>query len=89
MNKKILPVTLAIIAGLAAMIWYIYSGQATMDKTIRELDQDENVETVQAPDSKTVKITCKNGESYEIIFTKNQDDYSDLVFNACGPDGVM
>lgn len=89
LNKNLIPLFIAIGIGLAAMAYYIWSGRSSYDLNVRGLAQEENIQSVGSVDAKKIAIRCKNGENYEITFKKDQGDYADLVFNACGPEGAL
>jgi hypothetical protein len=96
-NKYAKPVVIALAIAIAVTAWYFLSGKASFNNEIRTLEKDKNVENVtienqanekqQSQQGQTIKITCKNGESYQIMFTEAQNNYEDLVFNMCGPEG--
>jgi len=83
--KKWMPVILAITIAAIALVWYMLSGRSSLDLNVREIVNKGNdeIEEINATDSEKVQITCKNGEKYEISFTKGQDNYDELIFNAC------
>jgi len=89
LNKNLIPVFIALGIALLAVIWYVWSGRGSYDLNVRGLGVEGNVKTVEASDPKKITIKCKNGENYEISFKEDQSDYSDLVFNACGPEGTQ
>ena len=70
---------------------YITTGQGSIDLNKRELKQSKeikNIQTEEKNNKKILKITCKNGETYEIQFNKTTTNYNDLIFNYCGEEGV-
>lgn len=88
-NKNWIPFLIAIAIGLIAVIYYIASGRGSLDLNTRELIKSDQVSEVNTSDPKKIKVTCKNGESYEIVFRQEQQTYDDLIFNACGAEGTQ
>lgn len=87
MNNKLIPLILALSIAFLAAGFYILSGRSGLDLVTRQLKSDQQIESVEVNDQKRITISCKNGESYQIIFTQAYTDYSDLIFNNCGPEG--
>lgn len=88
-NKNWSPFFIAIAIAIIAVIYYIMSGRSSLDVNTRELSQNKEIKEVNAMDPQKIKIACKNGESYEIVFRQEQQNYDDLIFNACGPEGAQ
>jgi len=93
MNKNNLkqwaPFIIAVAIGLVVAIYYVMSGRSNLELNVRELEKASTVENVSIPDDTKVVVKCKNGESYEIIFKKNQTDYQGLVYDKCGEEGAL
>lgn len=70
-------------------MWYVGSGRGSLDKSARELANDEDVTAIDTTNPERIAITCKNGEKYEIVFTEGESNYDDLIFNACGEEGAL
>ena len=89
--KSKIPLIIALSVSIIIAGWYIFSGKSSLDLNTRELQKTGDVKEIQenrgANGSKTITIKCKNGESYEIVFTQDHQNYDDLVFNACGIEG--
>ena len=88
-TKEQAPFFIALAFGVIALLVYIFTGRGSYDTGVRELTKQPSIETIDATDSKNIKITCKSGENYEITFKEDQQNYEDLIFNACGPDGTQ
>lgn len=88
-TKEQAPFFIALTFGVIALLVYIFTGRGSYDTGVRELTKQPSIETIDATDSKNIKITCKSGENYEITFKEDQQNYEDLIFNACGPDGTQ
>jgi hypothetical protein len=88
-TKEQAPFFIAIIIGLIALLVYIFTGRGSYDTGVRELTKQKNISTIDASDSRKIKITCKSGENYDITFKEGQQNYQDLIFNACGPEGTQ
>lgn len=78
------PLIIAISIAAVILIYYVFSGRGSLDLKSRELTNSGKVSQVDAADPKKITVKCKNGESYEILFKEGQQDYNELVFNACG-----
>jgi len=89
LDKNLAPVIIALGIALIATIWYVLSGRGSYDLNVRGLATENNVKKIDASDSKTITIKCRDGQSYEISFKKDQPNYDDLVFNVCGPEGTQ
>ena len=91
MNIKITkdwaPFFIAIGIAIIVVIYYVASGRGSYDLNVRQLSQSTQIESVNALNPKNVVIKCKNGESYTIVFRKDQPDYQNLIFNSCGAEG--
>lgn len=87
MSNKLVPLVLALSIALIAVGFYILSGRSGLDLASRQLNGDQEIESVEVENQNRISISCKNGESYQIIFTQAYTDYSDLIFNNCGPEG--
>lgn len=87
-QKKWLPVVAAIVIAGIVLVWYVGSGRGSLDKNTRELATEEAVESIDTTNPERIAITCKNGEKYEIVFTEGESNYEDLIFNACGEEGI-
>ncbi len=91
MNLKannLLPFYIAAGIALVVTFMYIASGRGSLDVNTRELTQNKAVKAVETGDPQKIPITCKNGERYQIIFTEDQTNYNNLIFNACGAEGL-
>jgi len=90
-KKKWIPVLVAVIIAGAVLVWYISSGRSSLDLETREFvnGNGHDISEIDTSNPENILITCKNGEKYEIVFTQGQDNYDDLIFNACGEDGVV
>jgi hypothetical protein len=92
-SKNWTPLIVALSVAVVIAGWYMLSGKSSLDLNSRELQKDGTVQSIKengSPNgSKTIAINCKNGESYEIVFTQDHQNYDDLVFNACGADGEL
>jgi len=86
--QKWMPLILGLLVAVIALVYYILSGQGSLDKNIRNLTATPNIDKVDYSEAKTVEIKCKNGQSYKIVFKRQQQNYDDLIFNTCGPDGA-
>jgi hypothetical protein len=91
MNIKITkdwaPFFIAIAVALIVVVYYVVSGRGSYDLNVRQLGQNTQIESVNAQNPKNIIIKCKNGESYSIVFKKDQPDYESLIFNSCGAGG--
>jgi hypothetical protein len=90
MNKKIIPVTAALAVAAIAVILYISSGRFSLDTQMRNLNnrgQDDTVKSISIENNKKITITCADGETYSIVFNESPSDYTELIFNSCGPAG--
>lgn len=87
--NKWVPFVVALILGVFGLTWYLYTGQDSFDRETTTLNKDGEISEIDISDSKRVTVKCKNGESYEIVFTENQQNYDDLIFNACGIEGAV
>lgn len=88
-KSKFLPLTIGITIAVIALTYYIISGSASFNTETRELEKSEEVLDINTTKSDKVEVTCKNGRKYEILFTEGQQNYEELIFNACGPDGAI
>lgn len=86
-TKEWTPFFIAIGVALIVVAYYVVSGRSSYDLNIRQLSQSTQIESVDAGNPKKIVIKCKNGESYSIVFKKDQPDYESLIFNSCGADG--
>lgn len=87
-QKKWIPVIAAVAIAMIVLVWYVGSGRGSLDKNTRELAVEEEISTIDTTNPERIAITCKNGEKYEIVFTEGESNYDDLIFNACGDEGV-
>ncbi len=90
-NKKWTFPVIAISVALVITTIYITTGQNSIDLNTRNLKQNKKIkkiETTENAGKKIIKIECKNGESYEILFNKTTQNYDDLIFNYCGEEGI-
>lgn len=85
--KKYLPLFVAGGIALIIAIYYFSSGKGSLNDNIRELEKTSTVEKVETTTNNTVVVHCKNGESYAIVFTKEQTDYQDSIYNKCSEAG--
>ena len=88
-TKEMTPFFIAVAIGIIALIIYIASGRGSYDTGVRNLSTQPAIKSIDASDTQKVKITCKSGEKYEIVFKKEQQNYEDLIFNACGVSGTQ
>jgi hypothetical protein len=86
-KNKWTPLIIALAIGAVVALYYIISGRSSYDLNVRELGKTAAVDKVEATNPKKVVVKCKNGESYEISFQKDQGSYDGLIFNACGSEG--
>lgn len=82
------PIIIAGAIAISALAYYIISGQGSLDKNVRDLSSTPNIEKIDYSEPRTLEIKCKNGQSYKIVFKKQQQNYDDLIFNTCGPEGA-
>ena len=87
MSDKLIPLILALSIAFIAVGFYMLSGRSGLDLATRQLNSDQQIDSVEVENQNRLTISCKNGESYQIIFTQAYTDYSDLIFNNCGPEG--
>lgn len=87
--KKYIPLFVAAGAALIGAIWYIGTGRGSLDNNLRDLEKTSTVQKVETKADNTVVITCKNGESYEIVYKPGQTDYQNLVYDKCGEAGEL
>ena len=85
--KKYIPLFIAVGIALFVAIYYFASGKGSLSDNIRELEKTSTVEKVETTTDNTVVVHCKNGESYAIVFTKEQTDYQDSIYNKCSEAG--
>lgn len=88
-HKNRIPLYAAIAIAIIAVIYYIFSGQGSLDLGTRQLNNTKQIEKIDAGNPQDIKVKCKNGESYQILFKPGQSNYSDLIFNACGSEGTQ
>ncbi|MCC7197052.1 hypothetical protein IT413_02530 [Candidatus Peregrinibacteria bacterium] len=88
-TKEQAPFFIALALGVVALLFYIFTGRGSYDTSVRELTKQPSIENIDASDTQNIKITCKSGENYEITFKEGQQNYQDLIFNACGPEGTQ
>ena len=88
-KSKLFPLAVAIVIAVIALIYYILSGTASLNTETRELEKSGEIQEINTTGSDKVKVTCKNGRSYEILFTEGQQNYEELIFNACGAEGAV
>ena len=88
MNRKEhnIIIAIVIIAAIATLI-YFKGGRGSIDQNINKLEKNSAVQSVSHPDAKTLRITCKDGKVYNIIYQEGQTDYDNLVFDRCGQGG--
>ncbi len=86
--RKWSPLIIASAAALAILGYYVMSGQGSLDKNARDLVVTPNLENIDYSEAKRIEIKCKNGQSYQIVFKQQHQNYDDLIFNTCGPDGA-
>ena len=86
--QKRLPLFIGIGLALIIVGFYIASGRSSMDQNMRELEKASTVEKVIPAENNTLLVQCKNGETYEIIYQKDQTNFQDLVYDKCGEAGV-
>lgn len=83
------PFAAALILGVFGLAWYLYSGQDSFERETSTINKDGEISEIDISDSKRITIKCKNGESYQIVFSENQQNYDELIFNACGAEGAV
>jgi hypothetical protein len=88
-NKNLIPLIVALGAGLVAAAFYILSGRSSFDSSVSDLSAQTQVEKIESADLNKVTVKCKNGRNYQISFKNGQSNYDDLIFNACGVEGTM
>jgi hypothetical protein len=88
-TKEQAPFFIALAIGVIALLIYIFTGRGSYDTGVRDLVKQPNIANIDASDTKKIQITCKNGENYEITFKQDQQNYQDLIFNSCGPEGTQ
>ena len=80
-SKNWTPLAIALSIAVVIAGWYMFSGKSSLDLNARELQKDGTVQSIMengSPNgSKTIKINCKNGESYEIVFTQDHQNYDE------------
>ena len=86
--KKHSPLFIALAAALVIAIFYLLSGQGSLDQNTRSLQKTAEIKQIQTKDN-TLVINCKNGESYEIVYQPGQTNYEGLVYDKCGADGAI
>ena len=86
-NKNLLPLIIAMAIAAIAVAYYIVSGRGSYDFNVRGLSHSTQIQKVDATNPQKIKITCKDGQNYEITFKEGQQNYDDLIFNRCGADG--
>jgi hypothetical protein len=87
--KQNLPIIIAVLISTAALIYYLQSGGLSFDQKIQELKQSPTVENVSMESRNRITIKCKNGTSYELLFKKDNPNFEQLIFNACGAEGTQ
>ena len=88
-DKHWAPFFIAAAIAIIAVIYYIVSGYSSYDLNVRQLNFGKTIDKIDASNTKKILIKCKNGESYEIAFKQEQQNYANLIFNACGPEGSV
>lgn len=86
---KYFPVIIAIVLGLLAVFIYVLSGQNSFDQNLQQLNKNPFVEKTENKEGNKILVHCKNGDQYQIVFQQNQQNYNDLIFSACGPEGAQ
>lgn len=87
-HKKWFPVIAAFVIAGIVLVWYVGSGRGSLDKNTRDLAIEEEVSSIDTSNPERISVTCKNGDKYEIVFTEGESNYDDLIFNACGEEGI-
>jgi hypothetical protein len=86
-KHKYFPVTIAIIVALLATIYYVVSGQGSMDKGTRALQNSPAVEQVKIEQTDagqtTAKVKCKDGSEYDVYYPPGSTNYDSLANNNC------
>lgn len=83
------PFYIAIAIAVIGLIYYVFSGHSSLDLNTRKLTQSNQVDIIDTGDPQKIQIKCKNGESYQIVFKQGQQNYDNLIFNACGSEGTQ
>lgn len=87
-KKEYLVFIFALLLGLAALMFYIFSGQRSYDTNIRELKNSSpeigEVTAIQEIDGdKTLQVKCRDGSSYDVYYPQGEQDYSSLSASKC------
>lgn len=85
-DQIVLIIALAI--GLAAVLYYLLSGQGGYDQNFRDLKNSDpavqNVSTTQGPNGeKNMQVKCQDGSSYDVYYPPGEKDYSSLSASKC------
>ena len=88
-KNKWFPIIAAAIIGVIALTYYISSGKGSLDANIRGALTAPNIEKIDTTDDKKIVVKCKNGEMYQLLFNATQQNYDNLILNACGEEGTM
>ena len=83
------PFLIAVGIALIVVVYYVISGQNSMNLNLRQLESNTQIEKAQPTNKNSVVIKCKNGESYEIVYKSGQTNFQDLVYNKCGQEGEI
>ncbi|HLG25560.1 MAG TPA: hypothetical protein VI588_02080 [Candidatus Gracilibacteria bacterium] len=87
LKSKWTPFAVAFAIGLVAVGYYVFSGRGSLDLQTRELTNSSNIAEVNLSNRQRINIKCRNGEAYEIVFTEDQPNYDQLIFDSCGIEG--
>lgn len=87
-KTELLIVTIAILAGLAGVVFYIISGQGSFELQKRQLQntdsavEDIKVET-QPEGGKDITVNCEDGTSYDIYLPPGETNYDAVAASKC------
>ena len=78
----------ALIIAVIVTIWYLLSGQGTLDQNLVQLQSpNSNVQNVQVEDqpqgAKQITINCADGSSYDVYLPPGEKDSSAVKNNLC------
>ncbi len=87
-TRQRLIILIAALAGLLVVGYYIWSGQAGLQKSSRDLqNSDKNIEQItvkeQQEGQKDVEVKCKDGSSYDIYYPPGETNYDSLAAGKC------
>ncbi len=79
---------IAVIVAIIVTIWYLLSGQGTLDKNLVQLQSpDSHIQNISIENkpqgAKQITIQCDNGSSYDIYLPPGEQDSSAVKNNLC------